>query len=536
MIARKSFLVVTTQFTLRLLGWIGLVVLAKQWGNFAPEAMGVIGFAMSFLALFSIIGNLGFTNAHTKRVSEGIDIGKCLGTFISIKLFLTSVMVMIMLLSLYIWKTFLGGGFTDATTESIVYVFILYYIFYELRSIPNATFQGTKEFAKRQIATVFEGLVKAPLTILVAVAGVSVVGYSISPAFSWPIFLKPLQEFISLHPTGSYAMTYVFSIAAVFLVGLFFIRKYPVSKPTISLIKSYSIFALPFALTSVIGIIAVNVDKITIGYFWSATEVGYYFTIQQILQFLVMIYSSLSFVLFPTFSAYHSTNSMDKLRNVLYVSERHISMVMMPPVFFILVFSLPIIRIMLSSAFFPAASVLIVLSFYHLLFGLNIPFQSLITGINKPGLLAKNTIIISILNIILNLLFVPENGALSIVGITGALGAAVATVLSFSIGFIRLRYIAKKHVDITLFPKSLFKHLFAGIVMAIVLFSFDYFILSMIIFRWYHLLFMAGFGLGIYLLVLFLLKEFTKEDFWFYLDILNLKKMVEYIRDELKVK
>lgn len=33
------------------LGWIGLVILAKFWGGFVPEAMGIVGFAVAFLEL-----------------------------------------------------------------------------------------------------------------------------------------------------------------------------------------------------------------------------------------------------------------------------------------------------------------------------------------------------------------------------------------------------------------------------------------------------------------------------------------------------
>jgi len=51
MIARKSALIVGTQFFNSFLGWIGLVVLAKLWGGFAPEAMGIVGFAVAFLEL-----------------------------------------------------------------------------------------------------------------------------------------------------------------------------------------------------------------------------------------------------------------------------------------------------------------------------------------------------------------------------------------------------------------------------------------------------------------------------------------------------
>jgi len=536
-IARKSFLIVSTRFIVRFLGWVGLVVLAKQWGSFAPEAMGIIGFAMSFLGLFNIIGNLGFDKAHIKRVSEGKDFGRCLGTFISIKLVLIVVMVTIILIGIYIWKTLLGGGFTDATTESVVFVFILYYIFLNLQQITTFTFQGTKEIAKRQLVELAEGIVKTPLVLLVVTAGVSIAGVSITPAFSWPDFLEPLRHFLANHPTGSLAMTYVFAVAAPFIVGVWLIRQYTVKKPNKKIFSSYFIFALPMLLTSVIGVIAHNVDKVTIGYFWDATEVGYYFTVQQVTNFLMMLYSSLSFVLFPTLSTLHAQNAQEKLRNTVNNAERHISMIMIPPVFFILVFSIPIIRIMLNTSFYPASSVLITLSFYHLFYGLNVPFGNLISGINRPSIVAKNTVFISILNIILNIIIIPEGGILSPLGVYGAFGAAVATLLSFFIGFIRLRFIARKHVKIKLFPSFLFKHFFAGSIMAVTLFLINkYVFTSLFIMRWYHLLGLAGLGLLIYIVVLIVIKEFNKDDLWFYLDIINLKKMIIYIRDEFKRK
>jgi O-antigen/teichoic acid export membrane protein len=95
MIARKSFLIIISQFLLRFMGWIGLWILARNWGGFAPEAQGIVGFAISFLAIFNILGDLGFSRAHVKRISEGRDLGKCIGTFITIKLVLIGFMLTI---------------------------------------------------------------------------------------------------------------------------------------------------------------------------------------------------------------------------------------------------------------------------------------------------------------------------------------------------------------------------------------------------------------------------------------------------------
>ena len=46
----------------------------------------------------------------------------------------------------------------------------------------------------------------------------------------------------------------------------------------------------------------------------------------------------------------------------------------------------------------------------------------------------------------------------------------------------------------------------------------------------------AFIGLGIYLLSLYLMKEFTKKDLMFFLDLINPKKMMKYMSSELKNK
>lgn len=533
MIARKSFLIVASQFFSRFIGWIGLVVLAKLWGGFAPEAMGIIGFSMAFLALFSIIGDLGFSRAHVKRISEGKDLGTCIGTYVAIKLFLIVLMVTIIFTAIFIWKNVFQGEFYDATTESVVIVFVIYYIFLNLRQISAKTFEGRGKIAKLQTTSMFENIVKVPLVILVALAGVNIAGIIISPAIDLPQFLQPLQRFIAHHAVGSLAMTYVFGIMATFFVGMWLLRKYPLKKPSLKLCKSYFHFALPIVLFSVISVISVNIDKIMIGYFWTSIEVGYYFAVQQISQILLILSMAVGTVLFPALSEYHSSKNFVRINQTAHLAERYISMVMIPPIVVIIVFVKPIVNIMLSSAFLPATSVLVVLTIYAFILSLRIPYYSLTSGINKPGVAAKIGIVMCVINIALNYLFIPEWGLLSNFGINGPTGAAVATAISALVGFLGLSLAAKKLTGITLLQSHTPRHIISGLIMACVLY-YSNFLFPLI--RWYQLLGYAGMGLGVYLLVLFVLKEFKKQDLRFFLNMLHPKEMLCYIKSELKEK
>ena len=531
MIARKSLFIVIAQFLTRFLGWIGLVILAKYWGNYAPEALGVIGFAMAFVGLFSIIGDLGFYQAHIKRISEGKDLGRCIGTYAAIKIILTIIMIIVVLIAIYIQINVLGTGFTDATTLSVIFVFLLYYILLNIQYVSTYTFNGKSEIAKMQIAGLFENIVKVPLTLLVVLAGVSLI--NLNPPIQWPRFLQSLQQFLTQHTLGALAMTYVFGIAATVVVGFWLLRKYPLKKPNWEFFKSYFSFAFPVMFISIITVISVNIDKIMIGFFWTAKEVGYYFAAQQITGFVGVFSTALGVILFPTISNYHSQKNFENIKQTTYLAGRYVSMVITPVILVIIVFIGPVINILLSEAFLPAKYVLITILIYVFIAALMTPYTSLLSGMNKPGIGAIIGVVMCVINIVLNFLFIPQWGLLSPIGINGPEGAALATVLSALFGFFVLRYVAYKLAGIKFFKSHTPLHIIAGLIMASVLYYANSFIPLV---RWYHLLGFAGVGLGIYLGVLFLMKEFKKQDLMFFLDMLHPKEMLSYIKSELKGK
>jgi O-antigen/teichoic acid export membrane protein len=541
MIGRKSFLIVATHYVSDILGFVGLVVLSKLWGNFAPEALGIIGFAMSFISLFNIITDFGFSSAHIKRISEGKDLGTCIGTFAAIKLLLTSLMILAVFVSIFIWKNFLKGGFYDATTETVVIIMVVYSIFNNLQNIAIHTFIGKREIAKLQITRLTENFVKLPLTIIVALAGVRVMGYAISPAVEWPEFLQPLQNFLATHTTGSLAFTYVFGLVGTTVVGLWFLRRDPIKRPNIALAKNYFKFAFPIAINSVISTIAFNVDKVMIGYFWTSTQVGYYFAFQRLIGFITVLHVSIGTILFPTISKKYSENKFDEVKKSVHLAERYISMLLIPPLFLTIVFAKPAINIFLDSSFLPASSVFILLVLHAFIKGMSTPYSSLINGMNRPDITAKLGLIVCITNIVLNFLIIPENGILSSLyvggynlSINGAAGAALATVLSFLILFIGGRLITRKLTDIKLFQSHTPRHIFAGIIAGFSIYMLAYETNLFPVIRWFTLLGLSLLGIGIYIFLLFLLKEFSKKDFQFFLNIIHPKEMASYVKSEIK--
>ena len=507
MIARKSALIIISKILDGIFGYIGLFFITKYM---SPYDYGVVAFAIGFVSLYSIFSSLGFNAAHVKKISEGKDLGTCIGTFLTIKSILIVISTSILLFSIFIWKVILNRGFETPEHELAIYIILVYWIFNLIIGFFLNTFTAKKEMAKVQIPFLIGSIVKASSTIFVAYAGYGAIAL---------------------------AYTYVIGHFAHLLLLAILFRGYPIKKPSLEYIKNYTQFAIPLAIVNACSVIITNIDKVLIQLFWSAEDVGYYFSGYRITSFIGMFTAALGLLLLPSFSKLHSENNIKSLKNLLYKSERYLSMIVFPMVFGVIVLAEPATFILLQG-WMPAVPILQILAFLALFNALDQPYTSKFVGMNKPKIPRNRVIIIFIINLILNLVLIPkdiQSIGLKLAGL-GAQGAALATIISFFFGLLYSRIMSWKLLK-TFGNKKILLHFFAALIMSItlyiILYEFNY---ILYIIRWYLLLGISLFGLLIYVGILVILKEFTKEDFYFFLETLNIQKMIRYIKTELKSK
>lgn len=502
MIARKSTLIITTNIIESILAYVALFFIARYMG---PGDYGIIGFAIGFVGLFALLSNLGYNQAHIKRISEGKDLGTCISTFIVTKIGLVTLMSSATIFAIFFWKYLLRRGFESTTHETAIYIILGYFILERLSSIFQITFSAETKIAKAHIPIFIATITRTGAIIFVALMGFGAIELS-------------------------YA--YVFGHIFLLLTGLILFKNYPIKKPSKSFFLDYSSFALPLIIVSASAAIMTNIDKVLIQLFWSSEEVGYYFASFRICGFIVVAGASIGQILFPMISDYHSKNDINKIRNILFSSQRYISMITFPMVVGLVALAEPSVHILLSGSFFPAITVFRILPFFALLNSLIIPYNSQILGMNKPKLARNRILMMFLLNIILNIILIPKD--IQILGIKlfglGAAGAAVATVISYLIGLVYYIIAAKKLINIK-FNYIIFIHFFAASIMGLIIYTLQNYVR---IARWYELFALAFFGLLIYLGILFILKEFRKNDFNFIMDTLNIKKMFNYIIKEIK--
>ena len=504
MIARKSALIIIVQLLNGIIGFVGLKFIALYM---EPWEYGVVGFAYGFVSLFSIFGELGFNAAHVKRISEGKDLSKCLGTFATIKVILTGILASVTILSIILWRFVFGRGFESPVHEQAVYILLFYFVLANLTQVFTTTFSAKKEIAKGQIPYFIYTIIRVFITIIIAYFGFGVLAL---------------------------AYTYLIGEIFQFIVAYYFFRTYPVKKPSVDYLMNYAKFAFPMAIASAASIVILNVDRVFIQLFWGAQQVGEYFAVFNLSRFILNFSSAVVVILLPTISEYHAKNNMDDIRKLTLASERYLSMITFPIVILLVVLAEPVIRILLSDKYMPALTVLQILPFFVLFEVLSQPYMSQLQGMNMPHIVRNRILIMMIVSIILNLILVPvdiQSLGLKLAGL-GATGSALAIVIAYFVGFITTRVYAFRVAKMKGNNKILL-HIFASILMGVIV----YFTLHIInIGRWYELAGICLLGLFFYLCILFLVREFKKDDFNLFLDTVNIKKMVSYVWSEVRKK
>ncbi len=504
-IARKSALVVVTNVLNGLLNYLSLYLIARFY--YLPKfALGLLNFTIGFVALYRLIPNAGFPQAHIKRVSEGKDIGKCNATFFFIRLILTFVMIFAVFASLFIWKHVVGRGFEDPVQEKAVYVMLCYNILLMLAQNFITTYRAKKEIAIAQFPFFMEALARTIAT-----------AYFV--AFDYPLI------FI--------VYTYVIGGAALFFTSILFFRE-PIDKPSKEYFSTYFQFAIPVSLVSVSFIIMTNLDKVLVQLFWSYEEGADYFSIVRLTRFINSITVAFGLLLLPTMSAMYIRNRLEEMKAISIKAERYMSMILMPVVFLLIFLAPPVTSILLTKKFSTAIPILQVLPLFALFDALERPYQSILLGMDLPKLARNRMLIMLFVNVILNLLLIPRDIrslGIKLFGLAGT-GAAIATVVAYFSGLVYTRIIIYKISKIGV-NVSVIKHFIAAIIMGLIM---NYLTEFYIVNRWYDLLILFIMGIFIYLGILVAIREFKKEDFDLFIDTINPKKMLLYMKEEMKNK
>ncbi len=472
---------------------IGMLLVARILG---PNVLGTVAFGLAFVSLFSFLTDFGLGSTHIKFISEGRDVAKCNGTFARLKILLTVLYIIVVLAFYFIQKLVFGVEFESPDHDYVIMIYLIITSIGKLYSIPASTFAAKTEQAKQDFPNFVQIFLYQLLRVIVAFLGYKAVAQSLS------------------------------NLAAVVLVlpiYLYLFKGNPVGKFDKSLAKLYFNISIPFFIAIIAQTVIHYTDKVILQYLTNSNEVGYYSAGFSISQFVSLIEASAGLLFFPFFTKNLSEGEYEKVNSSVQKFERFNLSFVLPFVLYIAAFSEFVVSIALGHKFAKTPPILSVVTFAMFVSLISLPYINIITGKGLLKLSASIIVTSAVLFIILSFIFVSPI-LLDLKGIGIAMSLLITNIFT---GIVFMSYTKKKLSVINILKGKYL--LIYGLVYSVIayfimnLFSDDIItkIIASIVF------FVGYFGLA------FLFKIIKTDDWKMTLEILNVKKMVDYVNSEL---
>lgn len=509
-------------------GFFALRYLAR----FPPESLGSYTWAFSAVGVAMLIATLGFHAAHVKRVSEGVEERIANGTYFLIKLVLTTAFVVVVLGALLFYRVVLGRTFTDATTEPVLVIVTGAYALLSLRQFFDATFQAHRHTARAEsvlfVDTVFS---VAAVAIAWNTYSRSRNGWTLHNGFFDALLgTFGIEEPLSKADGGLLiACAYLIGRGAslVYAAGVFFFHRYPIGKFSWQVFHSYKYLGLPLAFVSGLTVFYANVDRLFLGYFWDEVAVANFQIPYTILTPMLFVATAIGTLLFPTISKLDAAGHLEEMRDQIGRAERYLSMVLLPQLVLAFVFAPEGINIF-NAQYVGEALTLRLLIVYVFFSVIVAPARSLLLGTGNPRFLLHLGVINVIVVVALNLILVPPQ-TLGLKEEGAAIVAGVGAIVGY--GYTKAR--SSQWTGRAFIPPGLIRQLLAAAVLGGLLWFARATFGVALFTRFWQLLLVAALSVPIYLGLLILLREFTRKDWDFLMDLLHPGKFAGYVSDEL---
>lgn len=301
------------------------------------------------------------------------------------------------------------------------------------------------------------------------------------------------------------AFAYTFAIIATPFVAFYYLNKiFPVfgrGIKAISVKRELFSFSWPLMFAGMIGLVMGWIDTLMLGYFLTAADVGIYRVSLSTASLLMIVPSSFVAIFFPVITEFYSKKETGELKAANAAVTKWIFMIVLPLVLLMVLFSKQVLYILYGAEYISGALVLCILGFGYLIISVFSPTNQLIQTIGRTKLIMVNTSVGAALDVILNFWLIPIYG---IGGAAVATGISLLTVNALAFAEVllitRIQPIKLNYVKVVF---ASFAAIFVVYMITRILFEITPILLLILMFMLY---------MGIYFLLLLILRTFEKED------------------------
>ncbi len=368
---------------------------------------GIISLAAAFTSIFGIFADLGLGILTVREVSKDKSLTKkYTGNTILMKIILAIFTFLITFLVVNIIHY-------SQTVTTVIYIITLSVIFGAFSKIFYSIFQAYEKMEYQSIGGILNGFLMIVGVFLAIYYGSNVIGFA-----------------------------YVYLVASILILIyniIIFVWKFSLPelevdwdfwKPTIN-------EAWPFAVIALSGMLYTYIDSIILSLFKGNEVVGWYSAAYGLLMVLIYIPNAANMALFPIMSRFYSS-STDSLKLVYERYFKYMIIIGIPIAFGTTLLAEKIILLIFGQGFTESIIALQILVWTMIFTFAEAAYSQLLQSINKQLIITKITGICLILNILLNLILIPQFsyiGASFVMLLTTIIYAGYIIFSSYKLGY-----------------------------------------------------------------------------------------------------
>ena len=425
-IQRQSLLSFGSLLAVTGLGYIATFYFAHYLG---PAVLGAYFLFLAYYGIFDLIGDGGFGGAAVKRISEGAEQNEYFTAFFILRVVLLCLSAVIFIL--------ISPYLTGLQENGLLYWLIVALIAGTAASITGINLYGTAQVGIMQVSNLMNTIVKNLVQILAVFIGFSL---------------------------GGLVAGFIAGTLAAIVINLKFI-KLSLSQCNRSHFTGLMSFSIWTFLSSGGALIFTYADTILIGLFMTETDVGIYrvaFQLTSVASFIVLSFHT---VLFPRISKWHTEKNFSLIEYSMTKAFTYSLFVTIPITAGGIILAEKLLYYLYGASFISGAPVLMILLFVQIV---NI-FMFLLTMCLNAMDMPKTSFYITagsaLLNIVLNILLIPQYGIA---------GAAVASLVTITINAALAYTMLKSFLHISIDKRGVLNLVVSALIMSVALLAYVY--------------------------------------------------------------
>lgn len=457
----NSLFILAARTVSRVISLVVVIVLANALGD---TRYGQYTTLVVYSGLVAVLGDLGFQSLYTREAARNRpELGHYLGTLIVFRIGLAAAAAVVFAIALA-----LGAGLQSLILPGCALLITTAYA-----SLLRNTFYSVGRAEFDAIAIVVETLIQAALIVFGARRHSGVAYYVWAYA-------------------ASYTFTIVYSLVVIQIFKLGRLRL----ALDIDLIRRWLPLALPFAFTFFLTNLYFRAGFVILQQYRSFAEVGWFTLAYKPFEALQFVPLAIQTVVYPVLGVYFISNAI----GLKLAYERFFKVLVLlgwPLTVGTFVLVHPINQIFnRSGAFAQSEGALRILAFGIVFLFANSAFYAMLNAMNRQGLNAWATALAAVINIVLNLAFIPFFGYLAASVMTVVTEAALCT---FGWWFVQLKR-PELRLDVV---RLGWRIVVAGVIMGLALYPV----------RRYSIFLTAPAGFAVYAVAIYFLKA-VEPDEW----------------------